>query len=372
MSRRSPHLEETSSRACTRVSESLRVKSAGAFFRWKKRSGYGMMLENRRGEQNGRENAGAGKNCQSAESEKGRVVRRRFHAAAFKGITETVQDIDLMIEEKDAETAKKALCAMGSLKPPNPNAQYKTRCFLEFVIDGIDVDFMAGFVIVNDGKEYDCSLKKEDIKGAVTVQGETVWMHSIRKWRRYYELMKREEKVKMIDEKMLFGRTVDVNDILCRMIAQSNGNTHDVAHFLKVYTYARLIGEQEELDAKTQEILETAAVIHDIACPLCREEKYGNANGKYQERESAPLVEKILSEAGVEEAVKERVSYLVCHHHTYTGVDGLDYQILLEADYLVNADEGQASKEAIRNAEKQFFVTKTGKELLHSIYLTED
>ena len=83
-------------------------------------------------------------------------------------------------------------------------------------------------------------------------------------------------------------------------------------------------------------------------------------------------VKKILSEAGVEEAVKERVSYLVCHHHTYTGVDGLDYQILLEADYLVNADEGQASKEAIRNAEKQFFVTKTGKELLHSIYLTED
>lgn len=289
----------------------------------------------------------------------------------FKGITETVQDIDLMIEEKDAETAKKALCAMGSLKPTNPNAQYKTRCFLEFVIDGIDVDFMAGFVIVNDGKEYDCSLKKENIKGAVTVQGETVWMYSIRKWRRYYELMKREEKVKMIDEKMLFGRTVDVNDILCRMIAQSNGNTHDVAHFLKVYTYARLIGEQEELDAKTQEILETAAVIHDIACPLCRE-KYGNANGKYQERESAPLVEKILSEAGVEEAVKERVSYLVCHHHTYTGVDGLDYQILLEADYLVNADEGQASKEAIRNAEKQFFVTKTGKELLYSIYLTED
>ena len=53
-------------------------------------------------------------------------------------------------------------------------------------------------------------------------------------------------------------------------------------------------------------------------------------------------------------------------------MDGLDYQILLEADYLVNADEGQASKEAIRNAEKQFFVTKTGKELLHSIYLTED
>ena len=38
---------------------------------------------------------------------------------------------------------------------------------------------------------------------------------------------------------------MNVNDIICKMIAQSNGNKHDIAHFLKVYTYARLIGEKE-------------------------------------------------------------------------------------------------------------------------------
>lgn len=158
-----------------------------------------------------------------------------------------------------------------------------------------------------------------------------------------------------------------VNDMICKMIAQSNGNKHDIAHFLKVYTYARLIGEKEQLDARTQKTLEITAVIHDIACPLCRE-KYGNTNGKYQEQESAPLVEAFLEGTGADDAMKERIIYLVCHHHTYANVEGMDYQILLEADFLVNADESQMTEAAIRHAKETFFVTKTGTELLDSIF----
>ena len=49
------------------------------------------------------------------------------------------------------------------------------------------------------------------------------------------------------------------------------GNIHDIYHFLKVWAFAKNIGEAEGLDPKTQETLEMAAVVHDIACPLCRE-----------------------------------------------------------------------------------------------------
>lgn len=45
---------------------------------------------------------------------------------------------------------------------------------------------------------------------------------------------------------------------------------------------ARTIGTLENLDRHSQEILELAAVVHDIACPLYRE-KYGNTDGKNQE-----------------------------------------------------------------------------------------
>ena len=161
-----------------------------------------------------------------------------------------------------------------------------------------------------------------------------------------------------------------VNDMICKMIAQAGGNKHDIAHFLKVYTYARLIGEKEQLDARTQETLEITAVIHDIACPLCRE-KYGNTNGSNQELESPPLVETFFEGLPVDPADLSRISFLVAHHHTDTGVDGLDYQILLEADFLVNAGESGYSRAVIEKFRQRVFRTKSGIRLLDSIYLGE-
>ena len=76
-----------------------------------------------------------------------------------------------------------------------------------------------------------------------------------------------------------------IAQILGKMIAASNGNIHDIDHLLRVWAYARTIGELEGLDAETQYLLEVAAITHDIACPLCRE-KYGNTNGKYQEQDA--------------------------------------------------------------------------------------
>ena len=46
----------------------------------------------------------------------------------------------------------------------------------------------------------------------------------------------------------------------------------------------------------------------------------------------------------------------------------MDYQILLEADFLVNADESNLKKEAIEKMKINVFKTKTGKELLNHIY----
>ena len=158
-----------------------------------------------------------------------------------------------------------------------------------------------------------------------------------------------------------------ISDAIEKMIARCNGNLHDINHFLKVWAFARTIGKQEGLDALTQETLELTAVVHDISCPLCRE-KYGNVDGKNQEKESAPLVEAFFAGENCNADVK-RISWLVCHHHTYTDVGGMDYRILLEADFLVNAGEGGYSRETIENARRQFFRTAAGLRLLDSIYL---
>ena len=123
-----------------------------------------------------------------------------------------------------------------------------------------------------------------------------------------------------------------------KMIEFYKGSIHDIDHFLKVWAMAKTIGALEGLDKHTQKVLELAAVVHDISCPLCRE-KYGNTDGKNQELESPLLVEAFFDGLPVECSDVERISWLVAHQHTYTNIDGPDHQILLEADFLVNAGE---------------------------------
>lgn len=144
------------------------------------------------------------------------------------------------------------------------------------------------------------------------------------------------------------------------MIEFYKGNRHDVNHFLKVWAMAKTIGELEGLDRHTQEVLELAAVIHDIACPLCRE-KYGNTNGKHQETEGASMVRDFLRDTGLAEAQIDRVAFLVGHHHTFTDVHGKDYQILLEADYIANASENGYERRNVENFIHKIMWTESGK-----------
>ncbi len=155
---------------------------------------------------------------------------------------------------------------------------------------------------------------------------------------------------------------MNISEIMEKMIAFSDGNIHDIDHFLRVWSYAKTIGELENLDTMTQYILEAAAIVHDIACPLCRE-KYGNTNGKLQETEGARMVCEFFAGTGLSTEQIDRIAFLVGHHHTYTGVDGLDYQILLEADYIANASENGYSSKNVSNFIEKIMRTASGKRL---------
>ena len=158
-----------------------------------------------------------------------------------------------------------------------------------------------------------------------------------------------------------------IAEILRKMIAFSDGNLHDIDHLVRVWTYARTIGELEGLDARTQRTLEIAAIVHDIACPLCRE-KYGNTNGRYQELEGAPMAREFLADAGLEPEEADRVAYLVGHHHTLRYIDGADYQILIEADYIANAAENGWSAGNIANFADNMCKTAAGRSLIKAVF----
>ena len=159
-----------------------------------------------------------------------------------------------------------------------------------------------------------------------------------------------------------------VNEVMEKMIVASQGSFHDINHFLKVWAYVRNIGMGEKLDDETQRTLEMAAIVHDISCPSLRE-KYGNADGKKQEEESSPMIKEFFADTDVEKSVADRIDYMIAHHHTYTDVDGIDLQILLEADFLVNAQEMSIKKDAIEEMMKNVFKTDTGIRYLKELFL---
>lgn len=103
--------------------------------------------------------------------------------------------------------------------------------------------------------------------------------------------------------------------LILKMISYDHGSPERIQHFLKVHSFAKTIAVFEPLDEKTLFITEAAAIVHDIGIRLCLE-KYGDGNGKLQEKEGPALAEQMLSELGFEKDVIERVSFLVGHHHT--------------------------------------------------------
>lgn len=159
-----------------------------------------------------------------------------------------------------------------------------------------------------------------------------------------------------------------IGKIINAMIDYYKGDIRRINHFMKVHGLAKTIGEMENLDEKTQEILEIAAVTHDIGIKLS-EKKYNSSAGNYQQIEGPDEARKLLTQLEVDTQIIERVCWLIAHHHTYTNITKRDYQILVEADFLVNAYEDNLNISSIQNMKNKVFRSESGKKLLENMYL---
>lgn len=145
------------------------------------------------------------------------------------------------------------------------------------------------------------------------------------------------------------------------MLALFTGDARRCQHFIKVASLAKHLAESEGADAELIELVEAAGLVHD--CGIKNgEAKYGagHCTGKIQEEEGPAVARELLQKVGYADAKVERICYLVGHHHTYNNIDGLDYQILVEADFLVNFYEDGTPKENIAKAVERIFRTHSG------------
>ena len=155
--------------------------------------------------------------------------------------------------------------------------------------------------------------------------------------------------------------------IIKKAIDYFGNDTKRINHFMKVYSFAKTIGELEGLSDREQSILEVTAVLHDIGIKNA-EAKYNSSAGKYQEQEGPAVAQDILTEFDFDREFVERVKFLIGHHHTYDNIDGIDYQILVEADFLVNMYEENLSKQAVQNTCDKIFKTTCGKKICKMMF----
>ena len=152
------------------------------------------------------------------------------------------------------------------------------------------------------------------------------------------------------------------------MIEFDKGSAERIQHFTKVHEYARLIGIGENVDNHTLEIIEATAYVHDIGIRIALE-KFDKSNGKLQEELGPAEAKKMLTKVGyTDKTFIERIVYIVGHHHTYSNIKGIDYQILVEADFLVNLYEQNSEQKEIDSVRQKIFKTETGCKILNLMF----
>ena len=96
-----------------------------------------------------------------------------------------------------------------------------------------------------------------------------------------------------------------------------SGDPKRIQHFIKVHTFARVIGRAEGLDIRTMYCLDVASVVNDIGIKPA-EERYGKGHcgGKLQERLGPEPAQKMLRELDFDEGYHRKgvLSYRTSPH----------------------------------------------------------
>lgn len=161
-----------------------------------------------------------------------------------------------------------------------------------------------------------------------------------------------------------------IEKTILKMIQYYGKDIKRINHSLKVYAYASSISDAENLPESLVQTIKLAAIFHDIGIPEA-EKKYNSSAGYLQEKEGPSVARKLLADTKIPNDILERVYFLIGNHHTYKNIDGIDFQILVEADFLVNINEDKLSQKAIMTTKQNIFKTATGIKMLKTMYLSE-
>lgn len=120
------------------------------------------------------------------------------------GLIDKPNDIDVFVDIKDIERADEILKSMGEKKKWEKTATYSTKYFYEYIIEGIDVDVMAGFVVNHSKGVFEYIFDYKSISEFKLINGVNIPFTSLEDWYVIYQLIpNREPKVNLIEKYLL-------------------------------------------------------------------------------------------------------------------------------------------------------------------------
>lgn len=136
----------------------------------------------------------------------------------------------------------------------------------------------------------------------------------------------------------------------------------------------RVVGFAEEIlkgEGGDPAVVIAASYLHDIGIHEA-ERKYNSTAVDYQEHEGSPIARNILEKLGADRDMIDEVCDLIAHHHSPGHIQTLNFQILWEADSLVNLEEAtHKDPDHIKKMVERTFRTETGKRLAKTLFLGE-
>lgn len=137
------------------------------------------------------------------------------------GFVDRPNDIDIFVDIKDIERADEILKNIGEKKKWERTEAYSTKYFYEYIIEGIDVDVMAGFAVNHNSGVFEYIFDHASVSEFRKINEVDIPFTSLEDWYVIYQLIpNRQAKVKMI-ESYLMSKGIR-NSILLEMALRGN------------------------------------------------------------------------------------------------------------------------------------------------------
>lgn len=120
------------------------------------------------------------------------------------GLIDKPNDIDIFVDIKDIDKVDEILKGIGRKKKWEKTATYSTKYFYEYLIDGTDVDVMAGFAINHNNGVFEYDFDDNSISEFRTINEVNIPFASLEDWYVIYNLIpNREYKADLLEKHLL-------------------------------------------------------------------------------------------------------------------------------------------------------------------------